>query len=135
MYAFPLPSTAPPFSGVTDTTQKKVGTYLFTRVLSQGSDSRFDKIKRSPLRFWGAFMMQATWVSLCVMPVVAVNAVPAAAFAGAGVKLTDVLGLGMYVGGLAFEAVADAQKARWLREKRERRHDGEFMTGGLFGVW
>lgn len=82
-------------------------------------------------------MMQATWVSLCVMPVVAVNAVPAAAFAGAGagVKLTDVLGLGMFAGGLVFEVVADAQKAKWLREKRERRHDGEFMTGGLFGVW
>lgn len=111
----------------------KVGTYLFTRVLSQGSDSRFDKIKKSPLRFWGAFMMQATWVSLCVMPLVAVNAVPAAAFSG--LKLTDVLGLGMFAGGLVFEVVADAQKSKWLREKRERRHDGEFMTGGLFGVW
>jgi steroid 5-alpha reductase family enzyme len=112
-----------------------VGTYLFTRVRAQGSDSRFDEIKKSPLRFWGAFMMQATWVSLCVMPVVTVNAVPAAAFAGAGLKLTDVLGLGMFAGGLAFEVLADGQKSKWLREKRERKHDEEFMTGGLFGVW
>ncbi|KAK1834142.1 hypothetical protein QBC39DRAFT_344345 [Podospora conica] len=120
-------------SGAVGLWTARLGTYLFTRVKRQGSDSRFDKIKKSPVRFWGAFMIQATWVSLCVLPVVAVNAVPAAAFAaGAGLKLTDVLGLGMYAGGLAFEVLADGQKSRWLGEKRERKHDEEFMTKGLF---
>jgi steroid 5-alpha reductase family enzyme len=115
-----------------------VGSYLFRRILQDGSDSRFDKIKTNPKRFFVAFMMQATWVSLCLMPVMAVNAVPAAAAAASGivagskVKLTDVLGLSMYLGGLTLEVVADRQKARWVRERREKVHDEQFLTRGLW---
>jgi steroid 5-alpha reductase family enzyme len=108
-----------------------VGSYLFQRVLQEGKDSRFDKIKTSPPKFWVAFMVQATWVSLCLMPVMAVNAIPAAAL-GTGLKLTDVLGLGLYVGGMAFEVMADRQKSKWMKEKREKQHDEEFLTRGLW---
>ncbi|KAK0617036.1 hypothetical protein B0T14DRAFT_435050 [Immersiella caudata] len=110
----------------------RLGSYLFQRVLQEGKDSRFDKIKTSPSKFWVAFMVQATWVSLCLMPVMAVNAIPAAAF-GSGLKLTDVLGLGLYVGGMTFEVMADQQKSKWMKEKREKQHDEEFLTRGLWG--
>jgi len=108
-----------------------VGSYLFQRVLQEGKDSRFDTIKTSPPKFWVAFMVQATWVSLCMSPVMAVNAAPAAVI-GAGLKLTDVLGLSLYLGGMAFEVIADRQKARWAKEKREKQHDEEFLTRGLW---
>ena len=111
-----------------------MGSYLFRRILQDGGDSRFDKIKTNPKRFFVAFMMQATWVSLCLMPIMAVNAVPAAALgvAGSKVKLTDVLGLSMYLGGLTLEVVADRQKARWVWERREKVHDEQFLTRGLW---
>ena len=112
-----------------------MGSYLFQRVLREGKDSRFNKIKTSPPSFFTAFMVQATWVSLCLLPLMALNAVPAAAFAALprAVRLTDVLGLTLFAGGLGFEVVADRQKDRWLREKRAKAHDEEFMTRGLWG--
>lgn len=33
-----------------------VGSYLFQRVISDGKDSRFDEIKKSPPRFFAAWM-------------------------------------------------------------------------------
>ena len=111
-----------------------MGSYLFQRVLREGKDSRFDKIKTSPLSFLGAFTGQAVWVSLCMLPVMALNAVPATAFAAlpAAVRLTDALGLALFAGGLGFEVAADRQKDRWLREKRAKTHDEEFITRGLW---
>ncbi|RAL68559.1 hypothetical protein DID88_007284 [Monilinia fructigena] len=49
---------------------------FFARILSDGHDSRFDEIKKSPSKFLGAFAAQATWVSLCCLPVLALNALP-----------------------------------------------------------
>jgi steroid 5-alpha reductase family enzyme len=110
-----------------------VGTYLFARVLREGKDSRFDKIKTSPVQFAGAWAAQATWVSLCLLPILAINSVPAAAFAAVGrVRPSDVVGLALFAGGLAFEVTADRQKSRWLAEKKAKVHDEEFMTRGLW---
>lgn len=79
-------------------------------------------------------MAQATWCSLICLPVVALNAVPASAFAAIpGIKVTDVLGVGLWLAGIATEVVADRQKSAWLKEKREHKHDEDFMTKGLWG--
>lgn len=110
-----------------------VGSYLFQRILSDGRDARFDDIRHSPPKFALAFLGQAVWVSLCLMPVLALNAVPKVAFAAVPRLLpTDLLGLGLWLAGFALEVAADRQKARWLREKREKLHDEPFMTRGLF---
>jgi steroid 5-alpha reductase family enzyme len=89
-----------------------VGSYLFQRVLADGEDSRFREIRYSPPKFAVAFFAQATWVSLCLLPVMAVNSLPAATFTalGAAVSITDILGILLYVGGIAFEVTADRQK-------------------------
>ena len=101
--------------------------------MKDGSDSRFDEIKKSPLQFLGAFFAQATWVSLCLMPVMALNAIPHSAFAALPtLMLTDFLGLALYIGGLAFEATADSQKNQWVQEKREKKHEEDFLTRGLW---
>jgi steroid 5-alpha reductase family enzyme len=110
-----------------------VGSYLLARVLKEGKDSRFDKIKASPGKFFAAWMAQATWVSVCLLPVVAVNAVPAAALAALPrARAVDVVGLALYVGGFAFEVTADRQKSRWAHERHEKLHDEQFMTRGLW---
>lgn len=114
-----------------------MGSYLFQRISKEGKDSRFDEIKKSPPKFLGAFFAQAMWVSLCIMPVVAVNAAPSIALSstalGSSVLLTDVLGLSLWAGGFLTEIIADRQKSQWLKEKREKQHDEEFLTKGLFG--
>ncbi|KAK9775392.1 putative Steroid 5-alpha reductase C-terminal domain-containing protein [Seiridium cardinale] len=93
---------------------------LFQRVLKEGKDSRFDEIKLSPSKFFGAWMTQATWVSLCLMPVIAVNLISPTVFAAlSGLKITDFLGLALYLCGFAFEVTADRQKSKWMHE-RER---------------
>ena len=110
-----------------------MGTYLFQRVLSDGKDSRFDEIKSSPPKFLAAFLAQATWVSLCLMPVLAINSIPHAALATLPlVKLTDVFGLLLFVGGLGFEVTADRQKDAWVQEKKRKEHDEDFLTRGLW---
>src|SRR5436853_137274 len=98
--------------------------------MAAGSDSRFEKIKRSPPRFLIAFLLQATWVSVCLVPVVAVNAIPAAFLANA-IGFTDILGFALYTLGMAFEVVADAQKSQWSTDKKAKKHDQDFITSGL----
>ncbi|KAL8653194.1 MAG: hypothetical protein Q9210_002236 [Variospora velana] len=113
----------------------RLGTYLFSRITSDnGTDSRFDNIRSSPPKFLGAFFAQATWVSLCLMPVLALNSLPASLFATlpAAIGLTDILGLLLYVGGLSFEVTADRQKDKWVQEKKTKKHNEEFLTRGLW---
>ncbi|KAI8961209.1 DUF1295-domain-containing protein [Daldinia sp. FL1419] len=110
----------------------RLGSYLFARVLHQGHDSRFDEIRKSPAKFAAAWLGQATWISLCLAPVLAVNSVPPAALAAVPLRATDILGSALFLGGFALEIVADRQKGRWLRERKEKIHDEPFMTRGLW---
>lgn len=112
----------------------RLGSFLFKRITSEdGKDSRFDSIRSSPPKFLVAFFAQATWVSLCLMPVLALNSIPATTLAALPwVTLTDVLGVALYVGGITFEATADAQKSAWMQEKKEKKHSEEFLTRGLW---
>ncbi|KAI2777015.1 DUF1295-domain-containing protein [Daldinia loculata] len=141
----PLPSLLSPFTATAGFHWRQValsaavvfwsvrlGTYLFRRVLHQGHDSRFDTLRGSPGKFTGAWFGQATWVSLCLAPVLAVNAVPPAALAAVPLRVTDVLGLALFAGGFALEVVADRQKGEWLRRRKEKLHDEPFMTKGLW---
>ncbi|KAK0909399.1 hypothetical protein LTR57_016398 [Friedmanniomyces endolithicus] len=112
----------------------RLGTFLFSRITAEnGKDSRFDSIRVSPPKFFVAFVAQATWVSLCLLPVLAVNSIPATALAALPmVTLVDVLGLLLYVGGITFEATADRQKSQWMKEKMEKKHSEDFLTRGLW---
>ncbi|KFG85767.1 putative membrane protein [Metarhizium anisopliae] len=113
----------------------RLGAYLFRRISQDGHDPRFDTLRTKPLRFASAFFMQAVWVSVMLMPVMAVNAVPAAAFAAVPrLAVTDVLGIGVWAGGIALETAADVQKSRWVEGRRKKEHDEQFLKTGLFGM-
>ena len=99
-----------------------VGSHLFMRIMGEGQDSRFEEIRYSPPKFLGAFIAQATWVTLCALPVLTLNSLPVGTFALLPrVTVTDVLGLSLFIGGLAFEMIADRQKSQWSKEKREKK--------------
>jgi steroid 5-alpha reductase family enzyme len=102
---------------------------------TDGKDSRFDKVRDSPPFLFSLFMAQAAWVSLCLLPVAALNAVPLSAFSFLSPVATSisVAGLGIYAFGLAFEVMADQQKTQWMKEKKEKKHSEEFLTRGLWG--
>ena len=102
--------------------------------MADGEDSRFKNIRGSPPKFLVAFFAQATWVSLCMLPVLAINSLPAATFAAlpAAVGITDIAGILLYVGGLSFEVTADRQKNQWVQEKKQKKHDEDFLTRGLW---
>ncbi|KAL9121521.1 MAG: hypothetical protein Q9187_001917 [Circinaria calcarea] len=109
----------------------RLGTYLFARISADGHDSRFDDIRKSPSKMLGMFFAQATWVSLCLLPVLAINSLPAALLS-TPLLLTDILGLLLYTGGISFEVIADRQKSKWVEDKKAKRHSEEFLTGGLW---
>lgn len=108
-----------------------MGTYLFARISADGHDSRFDNIRKSPSKMLVAFFAQATWVSLCLLPVLAINSLPATLL-GTPLLLTDILGLILYTGGISFEIIADKQKSKWVEDKKAKRHSEEFLTSGLW---
>ncbi|MCJ1367087.1 hypothetical protein MMC16_006219 [Acarospora aff. strigata] len=111
----------------------RLGSYLFQRISADGHDSRFDSIRNSPPKFLGAFVAQATWVSLCLLPVLALNSLPVSTFAALpALALTDIIGLSLYISGLAFEVTADRQKDAWVQEKKQKKHEEDFLTRGLW---
>jgi len=107
---------------------------LFSRITAdEGKDSRFDSIRGSPPKFFGAFVAQAIWVSTCLLPVLAVNSTPATTLSALPfITVIDVLGVLLYVGGISFEATADKQKSDWVAEKKAKKHDEDFLTRGLW---
>lgn len=136
-----MPSDVGPFfPGITlhkpDTNRRLVSGYLFSRILKKGHDSRFDQTKHKPRRFFTFWMMQAVWVLLCSMPVIAVDSIHPAAFkAGLGVPdvlASDIVGACLFVTGFTFEVVADYQKSVWYDQKQKKLHDEEFITRGVW---
>jgi len=69
-----------------------------------------------------------------------VNSIPRSAYAssliGTAISArpyaTDILGLALFVFGLAFEVTADRQKSKWVQEKKDKKHSEEFLTHGLW---
>ncbi|OAA50964.1 hypothetical protein BBO_00911 [Beauveria brongniartii RCEF 3172] len=123
--------------GLTMVWATRLGSYLFSRVLGHGHDSRFDKIRDKPVRFASVFLIQAIWVTIPMLPVLALAAVPAATVAAAlprRLAAPDVLGLSLWGMGFFFEAVADYQKSQWVKQKKLKLHDEDFLTSGLFSV-
>lgn len=102
--------------------------------MSYDEDSGFKGIRESPSKFLGAFMAQATWITLRLMPVLAINSLPASTFASLGsvVSPTDIVGFLLYVGGFSFEVIADRQKDKWVQEKKQEKHEEELLTSGLW---
>ena len=103
----------------------RLGAFLFARVLRQGFDRRFDRIKHDPARFFLTWTLQGLWVSLTLAAtlgaVTAATAVPLG-WAAAG-------GIALWGAGFLVEVAADAQKRRFrLRPENADR----FIATGLW---
>lgn len=99
--------------------------FLAWRAHERGGDSRFDAVKDKFGKFLVFWTVQGMWVLLVSSPVLFINASPASA---SPASTRDAALLAGFLLGVAFEVVADVQKARWVKQGRQ----GGFCTAGLW---
>lgn len=105
----------------------RLGTFLFTRVIKEGQDSRFAEIKVNFSKFLLTWTLQGLWVTFTA----------AAAWAGITSTVKKELGWVPLIGfliwafGFFFELVADAQKSRFTSMPTNR---GKFINEGLWSL-
>ncbi len=103
----------------------RLGSFLFARITRDGSDGRFDAIKKSLPRFFMTWTLQGLWVFLTLSCALAAmtseQSVPLGGVA--------VLGAMLWATGFAIEVVADRQKSRFREDPANR---GRFIDSGLW---
>ena len=103
----------------------RLGTFLFTRIMKEGEDSRFREIKVSFGRFLLTWTLQGLWVTFTA----------SAAWAGITSSTQKdlgwlaIIGLIIWAVGFFFELVSDAQKSRF---KANTENKGKFIQEGLW---
>ncbi|KAF4571173.1 hypothetical protein EYR40_007644 [Pleurotus pulmonarius] len=110
----------------------RMGTYLASRALQAGGDSRFDEIKTQPRRFSFYWVAQATWILLVGLPVYLCNIAPVGIHPPLGTR--DYAAIGLFAGSFILEVVADMQKHYWRKAKDAKQHDEKFLSSGLWGI-
>lgn len=103
----------------------RLGSFLFSRVLRDGKDGRFDDIKPNPFRFFNVWNIQGLWVSVTAAAALAVLS----SSATLAPTLLTWVGLVLWCVGFGIEVVADRQKSQFKRNPESR---GEFITEGLW---
>lgn len=99
--------------------------FLLIRVLKQGDDKRFDKMRDKPLQFLVFWVFQMVWVYTVGIGVTLLNAGNDQTDFG---EPKDIAGLCLFIIGLIVEAVADQQKfnyrfyhvAQWKEQYPEK---------------
>lgn len=103
----------------------RLGTYLYSRILKDGKDERFDRLKPVWLSFMGAWTLQAVWVTLIEMPVVLLNSHDDLA----ATTNLDLAAMACWVIGYIVEATADTQKQAFRNIPSNR---SKYITTGLW---
>lgn len=101
----------------------RLGSFLFRRIRSEGSDGRFDEIRTSASRFLVAWTLQGLWVFLTLCAALAAITTTTPSDLG----LLDAIGLSIWVFGFALEVIADRQKSRFRRY-----NPGRYIDTGLW---
>jgi steroid 5-alpha reductase family enzyme len=108
----------------------RLTSFLFTRILVHKKDSRFNAIKKNYYSFLLAFTLQSMWCFLGQLPLLVSNT-------NKDDKddltwsMTDVIGRALFVIGIAFETISDAQKTAFHADPANH---GKFITEGLWSL-
>ncbi len=103
----------------------RLASFLFLRISRSGGDSRFDDIKKRPLRFFLAWTLQALWVLLTAAAGLAVITGGASEPLGA----IGIVGIGIWALGMLIEIIADRQKSAF---RKNPSNEGKFIHSGLW---
>lgn len=103
----------------------RLGSFLFVRIMKDGSDGRFDEIKINAANFLMTWMLQGLWVFLTA------SCALAAMTSATPVPLGGIAALGaaIWAVGFGIEVVADTQKKRF---RADASNDGRYITTGLW---
>lgn len=103
----------------------RLGTFLFSRISTDGQDTRFAKIRSNPARFFVAWSLQGAWVTLTAaaafLVITSAKTPP--------LDVTFYVGVVMWVVGFAIEVIADGQKKAF---KKDPENQGKFIQSGLW---
>lgn len=103
----------------------RLGTFLYTRILRDGKDTRFDEFKRARLAFVQVWALQAVWVMFAELPVVLINNRDD----DAPTTAVDVLAMLAWSVGFLIEAAADSQKMAFRDDPQNK---DKFITTGIW---
>ncbi len=103
----------------------RLGSFLFNRILQDGKDDRFDKIKPNFFRFLNIWTIQALWVTLTAAA--AMIAITSTTRKELG--LFAIVGFVIWIIGFLFEVIADYQKRKFRRDPANK---GKFIQSGLW---
>ena len=104
----------------------RLGAYLYGRIVKDGIDHRFTKLKKSYISFLVPWLGQAVWTTFIQLPVILLNDVedPAAA-----ITALDCVGIAAWFVGFAVEVVADTQKAAFRANSANKQR---YITTGIW---
>ena len=103
----------------------RLASFLYMRISRAGKDSRFDKIKNQPPRFFLAWTLQGLWVLLtaaCALVVITGGNREALGIVG-------YVGIVVWTIGILIEIVADQQKSAF---RADPANQGKFINTGLW---
>ncbi|MEM1124098.1 MAG: DUF1295 domain-containing protein [Bacteroidota bacterium] len=103
----------------------RLGSFLLRRIMKDGKDDRFDKIKPIFLRFLNTWTLQALWVTLTAAP--AFIAITATKRVELGI--VAILGLVIWILGFSIEVIADRQKSKFRSNPANKE---KFIQSGLW---
>ena len=103
----------------------RLGSFLFIRIIKDGSDSRFDAIKPDPLRFLAAWTLQGLWVAMTLS--CALAAITSASQIPLG--LLGIIGVALWLFGFTIEVIADYQKRVFKKQQQGKKG---FISSGLW---
>lgn len=105
----------------------RLGSFLFYRVMHEGGDRRFEKVRVNPSIFFKYWMMQGVWVFLTMLPSLLNNENKQRLKP----KIRDYVGWGMFGAGFLIEVIADYQK---LKFRNNPDNAGKFISHGLWSI-
>lgn len=106
----------------------RLGFFLFRRILRDGVDRRFSKIRLSFHRFLLSWILQATWIYIVSSPALFIIT---RIDLEAGFNLLTYLGFVIWFLGLTIEVIADTQKSIF---RMDPQNSSGFITSGLWSL-
>ncbi|XP_077154172.1 uncharacterized protein LOC143817014 [Ranitomeya variabilis] len=103
----------------------RLGTFLFLRILRDGRDRRFDKVRDNPGMFFVYWTVQGIWIFVTLLPSLMLNLETRNKPLG----LKDYLGWTLWSLGFLIQAVSDQQKWNF---KADPDNAGKFIQSGLW---
>ncbi|XP_064389929.1 uncharacterized protein LOC135337854 isoform X2 [Halichondria panicea] len=84
----------------------RLGLFLFMRVMKDGHDSRFNRVRNDPKRFFIYWTVQALWIFVTLLPTLILNSKDE----DRQLTTRDYCGWSVWLIGMLLESVADFQK-------------------------